>query len=144
MRLIFKILAFIIVVLIILTFLPVSVLGTRKYDVEVSARINQAKLIGWIPGFKEYNIDNVNFRVTGDTNFIEWGSLLNILWESGSMRFCIDDVCQTNSETFFISPGEQRTSTETLNGITEGQHTLTITFSIDKVVKDTYSQVINI
>jgi hypothetical protein len=125
MRLFWKILIIVLVVILILTFLPVGVFGEQKVDVTVSARVNQAKLIGWIPGFKEYNIDNVNYQVTGDTNYIEWDSLLFIA-DFGSVEFCIDSVCQYNGETFWISP------------------TLKITFSVDDIVKDTYTEEINI
>jgi hypothetical protein len=143
MRLLGTILVIIIGVLLILTFLPVGVFGEERVDVEVSARVNQSKIIGFVPGFKAYNIDNVNHRVVGVTSFIEWDSLLFIA-DFGSLTFCIDDICQKNGEIFWMSPGEQRTSTEIIHGITRGDHTLKITFTVDETVEDTYTELIQI
>jgi hypothetical protein len=143
MGLLTKILLIIIVVLLVLTFIPVSIFGEELVDVTVSARVNQAKVIGWIPGLKAYNIDNVRYEVTGDTNLLEWDSLFFIA-EYGNVEFCIDDICQGNGELFLMSPGEQRTTTETIHGITRGTHTLTITFTVGENVEDTYTQEISV
>jgi hypothetical protein len=140
MRILWKILGIIVVVLLIFTFLPVSVFGEERVDVEVSARINQQKLQFWNP----YTIDNVNYQVIGDTNYIEWDNLFGIFWETGDVEFCIDLICQKNTETFFISPGEQKTTSEVLHGITRGSHTLKITFTVDGTIEDTYTESITI
>jgi len=152
MGLLGKIIILILVVLLVLTFTPVGVLGQDKFNVEVTARLNQQKVQFWNP----YTIDNVKYRVVGETHFLEWGELysttgevrvmsaLDYIVETGELKFCIYDVCQTNSETFWISPGEQVTTSETIHGIVKGDHTLRITFTVDETVKASFQEVITI
>lgn len=152
MGLLSKLIILILVVLLVLTFTPQGAFGQDKFNVEVSARLNQQKLQFWNP----YTIDNVKYRVVGQTNFLEWGELysttgdikvmsaLDLLVETGELKFCIYDVCQYNSETFWISPGEQVTTSETIHGIVEGDHTLRITFMVDGTVKASFQEVITV
>ena len=152
MGLLSKLIILILIVLLVLTFTPQGVLGQDKFNVEVSARLNQQKIQIWNP----YTIDNVKYRVIGQTNFLEWGQLysttgevkvmsaLDLIVETGELKFCIYDVCEYNSETFWISPGEQVTSTEVIHGIVKGDHTLRITFTVDGTVKASYTEVITV
>ena len=147
---IFAIIGVIVVVLLALTFLPKSVLGDApSYNVEVSATIKQQVAvcgitIGLLPC---YVIENVNTERRGESKILEWSNMMSVLGDLGSVVFCIDSLCQDNTEVFtpftgFL--GETRTSTETISYVPAGQHTLTITFYVDGIEKASYSGTVNV
>jgi hypothetical protein len=130
--------------IIIWAFLPKNTFGGEpKYNIEVGARINQQKIIGWIPGIDEYTVDNVKYEVTGLSKNIEFYDAFFIA-EFGDVEFCIDEKCQWNSEIFLISPGEQRTTTETITDISSGSHNLTIKFYVNENLKAIHSEMITV
>jgi hypothetical protein len=148
MRLLKWLLVFVIIGIIVWAFLPVDAFGGEPtYDIEVSMRLNQQKpleilTLGILPS---YTIDEVTWENKGVSKNIDLRQSFFIA-EIPTVWFCIDgeDNCQTNSETFLISLGEQRITSETIHKVPSGDHMLEITVLIDGSIRASYSEMITV
>lgn len=140
-----KLLILILIVFIVLLFIPTGVFGEATFDVTVSVRVNQQKLIGVVPGVDEWNLDQVTYTVE-ESNVIELGQTFGTFLEPTRVVFCIDSNCQANSEIFFITGffGEQRSTSETLHYVEKGTHSLNIKLFVEDDLKDTITETITI
>lgn len=126
--------------------LPSSRDGEQLYSVEISASINQQKLIGLLPFVPAWTISNVNHKVVGETSNWEFFTQLGLISEPTEIEFCIDSLCQKNRETFLITDffGEQEVSSEVISYVKKGTHTLTIKLFVDSELEASYSEGITV